>query len=62
MLTNHCPNFSTNKEMSIRGCEPVKSSANSWKLDEELHIFYYKGKCLTRASQTETGDLSVERK
>jgi len=48
--------------MAIRGCESVKSAANSWKFDEDLHIFYYKGKCLTRGSQTETGDVSVERK
>lgn len=51
---------SNNKELAIRGCEGVKSQANSWKFDEKAQIFYYKGKCLTRGSQTETGDLSVE--
>ena len=46
--------------MAIRGCESKKSQANSWKFDQDTGIFHYKGKCLTRGSQTETGDLLVE--
>ena len=48
--------------MAIRGCEPKASTSNSWKFDQDTGIFHYKGKCLTRGSQTETGDLSVEGK
>lgn len=47
--------------MQIRGCEPVKSSANAWKWNEETGVFKYKNnKCLTRKSNTEPGNASVE--